>query len=79
MKRFSTLFTLFIVALTSAMAQTSDYPFTLTKAGKLLFCTTSIAAETVVATRASMSLPMLHHGEQRNLLCASTTRTLVCP
>ena len=34
MKRFSTLFTLFIVALTSAMAQTSDYPFTLTKAGE---------------------------------------------
>ncbi|MBO5707332.1 MAG: hypothetical protein J6S05_10145, partial [Bacteroidaceae bacterium] len=34
MKRFSTLFTLFVVALTSAMAQTSDYPFTLTKAGE---------------------------------------------
>ena len=33
MKRFSTLFTLFVVALTSVMAQTSDYPFILTKAG----------------------------------------------
>ena len=34
MKRFSTLFTMFVVALTSAMAQTNDYPFTLTKAGE---------------------------------------------
>ena len=34
MKRFSTLFTLFIVALASAMAQTNGYPFTLTKAGE---------------------------------------------
>lgn len=79
MKRFSTLFTMFVVALTSAMAQTSDYPFTLTKAGETPVLYYIYSAETVVATRASMSLPMLHHGEQRSLLCASTTRILVCP